>query len=143
MVSIPLPTQRRSKDSQVTLSISGRTVALVVRMRPIYAKPVYAGFTVPQDELPDRLLLAAPGASDIVGGWWIELMDGTGAPLIGTTRICKASNLWKAHSAYLRNLFGAHLLVSVTATPTDTKGLGDVQGRSGQCEIDLTPESLA
>jgi hypothetical protein len=143
MVSVPLPTQRRSKESQISLFVNGRTIALVVRTRPLYAKPVYKGFTVTLDELPDRTLLAAPGAADITGGWWIELLDGSGGVVIGATRVCKSSDLWKAHAAYLRDLYGAHLLLSVSATPTDTKPLGGVQGRSGQCEINLTAEALA
>ena len=136
MVSVPLPTLRRPKDTAVALSIAGRTVAIVLRMRPIAPLPVLAGYTVLRDEAPSAVVLSGE-AGNLRFGWWIELLTGDGSQVLGGMRLVKTSDLWTAHRAYLQSTIGAHLLLSCTATPGPDKPL------SVQCEIELTPDALA
>lgn len=136
MASVPLPTLRRPKDAAVTLPIAGRAVTVLLRMRPIAPLPVLAGYTVPRDEAPPAVVLSGE-AGDLRFGWWLELLAGDGAPVLGGVRLVKTSDLWAAHRAYLQSTFGAHLRLSCTATPGPDKPL------SVQCEIELTPDALA
>lgn len=131
-----VPTLRRRRDSVVTLSIAGRTVIVTVRLRPIAPVPIFAGYTVQRDEAGEATVLDG-AAAEVSGGWWIELLDGTGAPVIGAMRLTLTSDLWRAHNAYLRTLYGAHLILSCTATPSGLRPL------AGQCEITLAPAALA
>lgn len=109
-MKLATPTLRRAKDVLVTTQIAGRVTTIIVRFRPIAPKP-----TLPH----------------VTGGWWTELLDGRGDPILGAVRLVAGVDLWAAHTATLRAQLGTHLYLACTATPDGDRGL------AAQCEVSL------